>query len=386
MSNPIVSFDEQAIKSDIRELVRQTVEDTINALLDEEADLLVNAERYERTADREAYRAGHYTRNFTTTSGNIEVAMPKLKGAKFVTAVIERYKRREVSVEEAIVEMYLAGVSTRRVEDVGEILWGASVSAGTVSNLNEKAFESIGEWRNRPLTCEYRYVYVDGIYLKRAWGGAVENVAVMVAIGVNGDGYREVIGAAEGFTESTECWREFLSWLKSRGLRGVRMFTGDKAAGMVGALAEVFPDAAYQRCAVHFYRNALSKVPSSKKKAVAARLKAIHAQESFEACEGKALRVASDLEGMKLKEAAKVVREGYLETLAYTRFPEEHWRRIRTNNAIERLNKEIRRRTKVVGAFPDGKSALMLVTARLKYVADGEWGSRRYLDVSLLDE
>ncbi|MBQ3328865.1 MAG: IS256 family transposase, partial [Eggerthellaceae bacterium] len=335
MSNPIVSFDEQAIKSDIRELVRQTVEDTINALLDEEADLLVNAERYERTADREAYRAGHYTRSFTTTSGNIEVAMPKLKGAKFVTAVIERYKRREVSVEEAIVEMYLAGVSTRRVEDVSEILWGASVPAGTVSNLNEKAFESIEEWRNRPLTCEYRYVYVDGIYLKRAWGGAVENVAVMVAIGVNDDGYREIIGAAEGFTESTECWREFLSWLKSRGLRGVRMFIGDKAADMVGALAEVFPDAAYQRCTVHFYRNALSKVPSSKKKAVAVRLKAIHAQESLEACEEKALRVASDLEGMKLKEAAKVVREGYLETLAYTRFPEEHWRRIRTNNAIE---------------------------------------------------
>ena len=203
---------------------------------------------------------------------------------------------------------------------------------------------------------------------------------------MNDDGYREIIGAAEGFTESAECWREFLSWLKSRGLRGVRMFIGDKAAGMVGALAEVFPDAAYQRCTVHFYRNALSKVPSSKKKAVAARLKAIHAQESFEACEEKALRVASDLEGMKLKEAAKVVREGYLETLAYTRFPEEHWRRIRTNNAIERLNKEIRRRTKVVGAFPDGKSALMLVTARLKYVADSEWGSRGYLDVSLLDE
>ena len=236
------------------------------------------------------------------------------------------------------------------------------------------------------MTCEYRYVYVGGIYPKRAWGGAVENVAVMVAIGVDDDGYREIIGAAEGFIESTECWREFLSWLKSRGLRGVRMFIGDKAAGMVGALAEVFPDAAYQRCTVHFCRNALSKVPSSKKKAVAARLKAMHAQESFEACEEKALRVASDLEGMRLKEAAKVVREGYLETLAYTRFPEEHWRRIRTNNAIERLNKEIRRRTKVVGAFPDGKSALMLVTARLKYVADSEWGSRRYLDVSLLDE
>lgn len=386
MPDPIVSFDEDAIRRDLRELVRQTVEDTINALLDEEADLLASAERYERTAEREAYRAGHYTRTLATTSGEIEVAMPKLKGAKFVTAIIERYRRRETSLEEAVVEMYLAGVSTRRVEDVSELLWGASVSAGTVSNLNEKAFASIEEWRSRPLEREYRYVYIDGIYLKRSWGGAYENVAVMVAIGVNDDGYREVIGAAEGFTESSECWREFLSWLKGRGLRGARMFTGDKAAGMVGAIAEVFPEAAYQRCTVHFYRNVLAKVPKSKRKAVAAKVKAIHAQESFDECAEKALRVAADLEEMKLGEAAKVVRDGYAETLTYTRFPVEHWRRIRTNNAIERLNREIRRRTRVVGTFPDGKSALMLVTARLKYVADSEWGSRRYLDVSLLDE
>lgn len=386
MPDPIVSFDEDAIRRDLRELVRQTVEDTINALLDEEADLLASAERYERTAEREAYRAGHYTRTLATTSGEIEVAMPKLKGAKFVTAIIERYRRRETSLEEAVVEMYLAGVSTRRIEDVSELLWGASVSAGTVSNLNEKAFASIEEWRSRPLEREYRYVYIDGIYLKRSWGGAYENVAVMVAIGVNDDGYREVIGAAEGFTESSECWREFLSWLKGRGLRGARMFTGDKAAGMVGAIAEVFPEAAYQRCTVHFYRNVLAKVPKSKRKAVAAKVKAIHAQESFDECAEKALRVAADLEEMKLGEAAKVVRDGYAETLTYTRFPVEHWRRIRTNNAIERLNREIRRRTRVVGTFPDGKSALMLVTARLKYVADSEWGSRRYLDVSLLDE
>ena len=186
--------------------------------------------------------------------------MPKLKGMRFATAVIERYKRRETSVEEAIIEMYLAGVSTRRIEDVGEILWGAGVSAGTVSNLNDKAFKAVDEWRCRPLTCEYPYVYVDGIYLKRSWGGSYENVAVMVAIGVNEDGYREVIGCAEGFTESKECWHGFLSWLKSRELRGVRMFTGDKAAGMVGSIAEAFPGARHQRCTVHFYRNALAKV------------------------------------------------------------------------------------------------------------------------------
>ena len=386
MPEPIVTLNEESLRGDLRELVRQTVEDTLNGLLEEEADDLVGAERYERTAGREAYRAGHYDRRLATTSGEVTLHMPKLKGMRFTTAIVERYRRRETSVEEAMTGTYLAGVSTRRIEDAGEILWGSSVSASTVSNLNEKAFEAVEAWRSRPLERAYPYVYVDGIYLKRSWGGSYENVAVMVAIGVNDDGYREVIGAAEGFTESSECWRDFLSWLRSRGLRGVRMFIGDKAAGMVGSIAEVFPEAAYQRCTVHFYRNVLSKVPKSRRAKVAAMLKAIHAMESREASEAKALAVADELERMGLRKAAKVVREGYAETLAYTRFPQEHWRRIRTNNAIERINREIRRRTRVVGTFPDGRSALMLVTARLKYVAESEWGSRRYLDVSLLHE
>ena len=386
MSEPIVSFDEKAMRGELKELVRKTVEDTLNALLEEEADDLIGAERYERSADREAYRAGHYERGLTTTSGQVTLKMPKLKGTRFATAIIERYKRREASVEEAMIEMYLAGVSTRRIEDVSEVLWGTSVSAATVSNLNDKAFQAVEEWRSRPLTCGYPYVFIDGIHLKRSWGGSFENVAIMVAIGVNDDGFREIIGAAEGFTESGECWREFLSWLKGRGLSGVRMFTGDKAASMTGAIAEVFPDAAYQRCTVHFYRNVLAKVPRTKRPQVAAMLKAIHAQESFDASMEKASAVTESLNKMKLASAAKCVRDGVVETLAYTRFPMRHWRRIRTNNAIERLNREIRRRTRVVGTFPDGKSTLMLVTARLKYVAESEWGSRRYLDITLLDE
>ncbi len=296
ISNPIVSFDE-------------------------EADQLVGAGPYERTDERAAYRAGHCERGFTTTSGQVALKMPMLKGMRFAAAVVERYKRRETSVEEAIIEMYLAGVSTRRIEDVGEILWGAGVSAGTVSNLNDKTFKAVDEWRFRPLTCEYPYVYIDGIYLKRSWGGSCENVAVMVAIGMNEDGYREVIGCAEGFTKSKECWQDFLSWLKSRGLRGVRMFTGDKAAGMVGSIAEVFPSARYQRCTVRFYRNALAKVPKSKRSQVAAMLKAIHAMESREAASAKAGSVAAELESMRLKEAAKVVREGFAETLTYCEMP-----------------------------------------------------------------
>ena len=177
------------------------------------------------------------------------------------------------------------------------------------------------------MTRDCPYVFVDGIYLERAWGGSFENVAAMAAIGVNGDGCREVVGAAGGLTESSECWREFLSRPKGRGLSGVRMLTGDKAAAM-----------------------------------------------------------AASLDGVRLAAAAKCVRDGVAETLTCTRLPMGHWRRIRANSAIERLDREIRRRPRAVGTFPDGKSALMLVTARLKYVADSEWGSRRCLDASLLDE
>lgn len=238
MPEPIVTLDEEALKSDLRELVRRAVEDTLNGLLEEGAGDLVGAERYERTADREAYRAGHYERKLTTTSGEVTVRMPKLKGMRFTTAIIERCRRRETSAGEAMIEMHLAGVSARRIEDVSEVLWGPSVSAATVSNLNERAFEAVEARRNRPLERAYPYACVDGIYLKRSWGGSYENVAVMVAIGADDDGCREVIGAAAGFTESSGCRRGFLSQLKSRGLHGVRMFAGDKAAGMVGSIAE----------------------------------------------------------------------------------------------------------------------------------------------------
>lgn len=386
MPDSIVSLNEESLRADLRELVRRTVEEVLNGLLDEEADDLVGAERHERTADREAYRAGHHERKLTTTSGEVAIRMPKLKGMRFTAAVIERYRRRETSVEEAMMEMHLAGASTRRIEDASEILRGSSASAATASYLNERAFEAVEARRNRPLERAHPHVYVDGIHLKRSRGGSCENVAAMVAIGVDDDGYREAIGAAEGFAESSECWRELLSRPRSRGLRGVRMLTGGKAAGMAGSIAEAFPEAACQRRTVHFCRNVLARVPKTGRPRVAAMPKAIHAMESREAAEAKALEAASELEKSRLREAAMVVRGGCAETLTCTRFPREHWRRIRTDNAIERPNREIRRRTRMVGTFPDGRSALMLVTARLKYVAESSWGSRRYLDVTLLDE
>jgi len=294
----------------------------------------------------------------------VELKVPKLRRATFESQVIERYRRRETSVEEALVEMYLAGVSVRRVEDITEALWGTRVSPSTVSELNQKIYARIREWRNRPVEGEHPYVYLDGVWLNREFGGEVRPVAVLVAIGVNAEGFREVLGVMEGAKEDTESWRAFLRHLKGRGLRGVRLVISDKCLGLVEALGESFPGALWQRCVVHFYRNVMRVVPTGKVREVMALLKAVHAQEDREAALAKAAQVVAKLEAMRLGQAAAVVRAGVVETLAYMSFPREHWTRLRTNNPLERLNLEIRRRTRVVGTFPDGESALMLVAAR----------------------
>lgn len=387
MSNNIIQLNEQVIKTEIKDLVRNSIEETLNNLLNQEADELLNASKYERTQERQGYRSGHYTRNLTTTSGEVTLKVPKLKGVAFETAIIERYRRRECSVEEALIEMYLAGVSVRRVEDITEALWGTKVSPGTISNLNKKAYEHIEAWRNRPLTGgNYPYVYVDGIFLKRSWGGEYENVAILIAIGVNAEGNREILGAAEGMKEDKESWSSFLQWLKSRGLTGVKLIVGDKSLGMLESIPGVFPEAKYQRCTVHFYRNIFSVTPRSKMKIVTKMLKAIHASEDKNAAKLKAQQVVEKLKEMKLHQAAKKVEDGIEETLTYMTFPFEHWNRIRTNNTIERLNREIRRRTRVVGTFPDGNSALMLVCARLRHVAGTQWGCKRYLNMKHLEK
>ena len=354
------------------------MEETLNSLLDAEADRLVNAERYARDEERTGYRAGHYDRSLTAEAGNVNLKMPKLKGVAFETAIIERYRRRETSVEEALIEMYLAGVSVRRVEDITEALWGTKVSPGTISKLNKKAYENIEQWRNRPITTAYLYVYVDGIFLKRCWGENYENVSILIAVGVPEDGYREIIGATEGLKEDLTSWKNFFVWLKQRGLNDPRLIIGDKALGMVEAIGQVFPHARYQRCTVHFYRNGFSVTPNKHVKEVAKMLKAINAQEDKAAVNEKAKAVEAKLRKMKIKKAADIVHNGIAEILTMD-YPTEHWMRIRTNNTLERLNREIKCRTKVVGTFPDGQSALMLVCARLRHVASHEWGSKRYL-------
>jgi putative transposase len=381
---PLVTVNDGEVRDHVDRVVRASVEETLNALLEAEADALCGATRYERSPERVDTRAGHYRRSLQTKAGDVRLRVPRLRSLPFETQIIERYRRRESSVEEALVEMYLAGVSVRRVEDITEALGGTRVSPSTVSELNQKIYARIREWRDRPIAGEHPYVYLDGVWLNREFGGEVRPVAVLVAIGVNADGFREILGVMEGAQEDTESWRAFLRHLKERGLKGVRLVISDKCLGLVEALGECFPEARWQRCVVHFYRNVFRVVPTGKVREVAALLKAIHAQEDKEAALAKAEQVVTKLEGMRLGKAAEIVRSGVAETLAYMSFPREHWTRIRTNNPLERLNREIKRRTRVVGTFPDGESALMLVAARLRYVAGTKWGTRRYLSMDKL--
>ena len=382
----VISIDEERVRGHLDRIVRSSVEETLNGLLDAEADRLVGADRYQRTEQRRDYRSGHYQRKLHTKAGEVMLKVPKLRKQTLDTAIIERYRRRESSVEEALMEMYLAGVSVRRVEDITEALWGTRVSPSVVSDLNKKIYKRIDEWRNAPIEGTHPYVYLDGIVMKRSWAGEVRNVSLLVATGVNAGGYREILGICEGAKEDKAGWSAFLKHLKERGLKGVELIISDACTGLVESAAEFYPDARWQRCTVHWYRNVFSHVPNAKIREVADMLKAVHASEDRQAADKKVEDVIAKLKAYKLWAAAEMIEETAHETLSYYAFPSQHWRRIRTNNPLERLMREIRRRTRVVGAFPDGKSCLNLAAARLRHIAGTTWSAKRYLNMELLQK
>ena len=339
MSNQILQVDENMLETKLDRLVSRKGEELLNAMLDAEADEITGAARYERASGRRAYRAGHYERNLTVKAGTMTLRVPKLKGAVFESAVIERYRRREQSVEEALIDMYLAGVSTRQVDDISRLLWGERMPSQTLSDKLKRVYEDIDQWRNRPLAAHsYPYLFVDGVWHKRTWGGSVENVSVLVAIGVDDTGHREVVGVAEGMKEDKASWEQFVRSMIERGLRGVRLVVGDRCAGLVSTVNSMLPDARYQRCTVHFMRNVLSKVSHKHAAWAASALKAVFAMESRQAALEKAEQVATEMESKGLKAAASCLREGISETTTYLLddYPVEHRRRIRTNNMKDR--------------------------------------------------
>jgi putative transposase len=210
MTKKIIKVNDEEVKNYLDQQVRGSVQETLNTLLDAEADTLCNAKRYQRSPDRTDMRAGTYSRKLMTKAGEVELNVPKLRKTTFESAIIDRYRRREASVEEALIEMYLAGVSVRRVEDITEALWGTKVSPGTISELNKKVYVQIEQWRKRSIQGKFRYVYLDGIFLKRSWGGEIKNVSILVAIGVNEEGYREILGCFEGAKEDKASWKALI--------------------------------------------------------------------------------------------------------------------------------------------------------------------------------
>ena len=332
----VIQIDEARIRDHLGEMVRGTVEETLNAMLDAEADQLCGAGRYERSQARQDTRAGSYERTLQTSAGEVSLKIPKLRRQTFETAIIERYRRRESSVEEALIEMYLAGVSVRRVEDITEALWGTRVSPSTVSNLNKKIYAKIEAWRNRRIEGEHPYLYLDGIVMKRTWAGEVRNVSLLVASAVNSEGFREILGICEGAKEDKSGWSAFLRHLVDRGLKGVQLIISDACRGLMESAAEYLPDARWQRCMVHFYRNVFSHVPATRVREVSHMLKAIHAQESRDAADRKARAIVEDLRAARMNTAADLVERSVHETLTYYAFPDIHWQKIRTTDEIDK--------------------------------------------------
>ncbi len=379
--NTLVKFDETKIQDFLNRIIREAVKEVFEALLEAEAAELVRARPYERTHMRKDHRNGTRKRKLVTRVGEIELTVPRLRTIPFQSQIIDRYRRMESSLEEALIEMYLQGISTRKVQDITSELCGVHVTAGKMSRLNHKVYDKLKAWRDWPLQRHYRYLYLDGTVIKGRWSGHVEPISILVAVGVTDDGYREVLAMTAGSSEDGDSWLRLLRSLRKRGVKSVDLIIADAHAGLREAREKVFSRAQYQRCIFHFIRNVLTRVPKRKQKQVARAIEAIFAQESFDEAEAKARRFIAEHE-KTLPGAVKILRSGLGEALTYYQYPETHWSRIRTNNPLERLLREVKRRLKVVGTFPDVESALMLATARLKWTQETTWSQKRYLCMS----
>jgi transposase-like protein len=374
-----------AATASLEDRVRDAIKGVLEQVMEEEMTAQLQAKHRERTERRLGERNGHYGRALTTAAGHIEqIRVPRARELPFLTEVFERYRRMTGSLEEAVLEMYLQGVSTRKVEEITGKLSGTRISKDAVSRIAGRFDEAFSAWRTRQLDREraYPYLYLDATYLKARWAGAVRDVALLVAVGVNDVGHREVLAVEAAAGERSETWRGLLKGLVGRGLRGVRLVVSDDHDAIKEAVKVELPGAAWQRCVVHFERNVLAHVPQAAAKAVAADLKVVFQAARRETAEALAASFAERY-GAAYPKAVAVLERGLDEALTYTAFPSSHHRLIRTTNGLERVFAEVKRRTRVVGVFPSEQSAETLATAVLLRVSE-DWCERRYLDMEPL--
>jgi transposase-like protein len=368
--------------------LKEVLERVLQEWLEAEMTEHVGAAPYERAAGRKGHRNGHKPRTLRTRVGTLNLLVPQDREGTFSTRLFSRYQRNEKALCLALMEMYVEGVSTRKVKDVTEALCGTSFSKSTVSHLAAELDAELGAWRSRPLEADaYPYVFVDARYEKVRADSRVVSQGVLLVSGVRApDGLREILGVEVADTESEASYHELFRSLKARGLRGVELVVSDGHEGLKAAVSRHFQGASWQRCQVHYARNLLGMVSAKKRKELGADLRAIFAQASRERALKLASSVAEKWRGKGNERVAEHLEEHVEECLSCLAFPESHRKRIRTTNGQERLNQEIKRRTRVVRIFPNRDSCVRLVTA-LAVEQSEEWVTgRRYLDMEELRE
>lgn len=344
-------------------------------MMDLEVTQRIGADRYQRTVERTNQRNGYRERPWDTRVGRIALRIPKLRHGSYFPSLLEPRRRAERALLNVIQQAYIEGVSTRRVDDLVQALGLPEIDKSLVSRTCQELDDLVAEFRNRPLQSAYPYLWLDALYLKVRQGGHIVSQAAVIAIGVCETGERHILGLALGASESEPFWSEFLRRLVQRGLRGVQLVISDAHEGLQAAIGKVMSGATWQRCRVHFMRNLLARVPQGDKALVAALVRTVFAQPNREVARRQVEEVLRVMEP-RWPQAAAVLRAAEDDVLAYMAFPKEHWTRIYSTNLLERLNREIRRRTDVVGVFPDEASALRLVGMLLIERAD-EWEVER---------
>ena len=381
---PNERFD-QDVKRDVQARVREGVKAVLEEVLEEEMTEHLEAGYRELTPTRRGERNGHYTRNLVTPAGRIErLEVPRDREGEFVTEVFERYKRMTGDVEEAVLEMYLSGISVRKIAGVTEALSRMKVGKDAVSRIARRLEEQQRAWRERSLKEKaYPYLYLDATYLKVRWGASVTSMAVLACVGVDEEGFREVLAVEVAGSEKGAAYTSLLRELVDRGLKGVRLVVSDDHEGIKAAVAGELPGVGWQRCVVHFERNVLCHVPVSAMGEVAEDLKAIFKVRREKTARALAQEFA-ELHAKRFPKAVSVFEAGIGDALIYLSFPGSHHARIRTTNMLERLFKELKRRTKVVGVFPNETSAQTLAT-EIAWRSSEEWALKRYLAMNAFE-
>ena len=376
---------EHDVKLDVEARVRQGVKAVLEEVLEEEMSEHLKAGYRELTPTRRGERNGYYQRNLVTPAGKIErLTVPRDREGEFVTEVFERYKRMTGDVEEAVLEMYLSGISVRKIAGVTDALSKVRIGKDAVSRIASRLQEEQREWRERSLEEKaYPYLYLDATYLKVRWGARVSSLALLACVGVDEEGFREVLAVEVAGTEKGAAYASLLQGLIDRGLSGVHLVISDDHEGIKAAVSGELPGAEWQRCTVHFERNILAHVPASSMAEVAEDLKAIFKVRRVKTARALAEEFV-ELYAKRFPKAVSVFEAGIEDALTYLSYPGSHHTRIRTTNMLERLFKEVKRRTRVVGVFPNEVSASTLAT-EIALRSSEEWALRRYLTMDALE-